>query len=177
MSGVKGRSGPRSKPHELKVLQGTDRPDRANPAEPKPELLELVPDPPCRLERVARAEWDRIAPLLIKLRLLSQLDLGALVGYCRAFADCVAARNHIEKHGRYQKADGGGFKLNPAVRDAHRAAELVKGYLVEFGMSPSSRSRVVTGAGGAPVQGGGPAGSPHGQGQGPKPVNRLGQAV
>jgi P27 family predicted phage terminase small subunit len=173
MSGVKGRSGRRKDPTEFKVLKGTARADRMNPDEPKPDLLEEAPAPPCPLDRVARKEWDRIAPLLIRLRLLSAIDLAALAGYCRAFADCVAARRHIERHGRYQKTPDGGFKLNPAVRDAHRAAELVRGYLVEFGMSPSSRSRVVTGGGGAPA-------NPNGKGQEtprPRAITRLGNAV
>ena len=172
MSGRKGRSGVRALPTELKILRGTDRPDRRPANTPEPEILSLAPEPPVALDRWARAEWDRIAPELVRLHLLSHLDLGALVGYCQAFGDAIAARKHIARNGRYVRTKSGGFTLSPAVRDAYRAAELMRGYLIEFGMSPSSRARVVTG-------GGGSIGKPNGETQGPRPrpANRFGQAI
>jgi hypothetical protein len=59
MSGVRGRSGRKRKPTYLKLVTGTARKSRLNPAEPKPEPA--LPSPPEHLMPEALAEWERVA--------------------------------------------------------------------------------------------------------------------
>src|SRR5215813_4818923 len=82
-------SGPPKKPSALKLLQGTFRADRTSPNEPKPEIA--IPDVPAHLSAEAKAEWERLAPELARLGLLSRIDRGALAGYCEAWSDFVDA--------------------------------------------------------------------------------------
>ena len=53
--------GRKPKPSGLKLVTGTDRVDRANPAEPHPQPA--CPEPPDHLGNEARAEWDRTQKL------------------------------------------------------------------------------------------------------------------
>lgn len=140
---------------------------------PVPEVLAKIPTPPLPLDRVARREWDRVAPELIRLHLLSKLDLAALAAYCTAFSSLVAARACIAKHGRYVKTRGGGLMASPAVWDLNRALETLRIFANEFGMSPASRGRVVTGGGGAPAEPRGGSADP----ARPPATNRHGEPI
>jgi phage terminase small subunit len=52
------------KPAHLKVVAGTDRPDRALPSSVDLPLVEAVPEPPDWLPNAhAVKEWKRLAPL------------------------------------------------------------------------------------------------------------------
>jgi len=74
--------GRRPKPTRLKVLTGNPGKRPMNTNEPKPEPT--VPECPNELGPVARAEWDRLAAELGKLKILTALDRAALAAYCRA---------------------------------------------------------------------------------------------
>src|SRR5215468_8170976 len=70
---------------KLHLLHGTlPRGGRANLDEPQPKPS--IPDPPPHLQRIALEEWQRVAPLLAELRILSELDRGTLASYCWSYA-------------------------------------------------------------------------------------------
>ncbi len=79
-----GKRGPPKKPTALKRLQGTYRPDRAPANEPTPEG---TAEPPDFLTAEAREEWDRLAPGLTTMGLLTSADRAVFAGYCQAWAD------------------------------------------------------------------------------------------
>ncbi len=66
-------------PTKLKLLKGNPG-KRAIKNEPEPEVC--IPDPPDHLDDVAVGEWNRIAPQLEQLGLLSDIDMVALAMYC-----------------------------------------------------------------------------------------------
>jgi phage terminase small subunit len=66
-----------TKPTALKVLEGTWRSDRANPAEVSPPAPADL-SPPYWLSEGARDKWLEIAPTLARNGLLTECDLGAL---------------------------------------------------------------------------------------------------
>lgn len=75
--------GPGKKPASLKVIAGTERKDRA--AEPSAELpvVTEVPKPPSWLPNAhAVKEWNRLAPILVANKLLSEGGLSALGMLC-----------------------------------------------------------------------------------------------
>jgi P27 family predicted phage terminase small subunit len=115
--------------------------------EPKPEPN--VPDCPPELGPVARAEWDRLAAELGKLRMLTQLDRAALAAYCGAYALWAEATENIQKFGTMVKSPSGYPIQSPYVSIANRQAEIMLRVASEFGFTPASRSRVS-----APVQSG-----------------------
>jgi P27 family predicted phage terminase small subunit len=115
--------------------------------EPKPEPN--VPDCPPELGPVARAEWDRLAAELGKLRMLTRLDRAALAAYCGAYALWAEATENIHKFGTMVKSPSGYPIQSPYVSIANRQAEIMLRVASEFGFTPASRSRVS-----APVQSG-----------------------
>ncbi len=138
---MKGR---KPKPTKLKVLQGTSRPDRVNPNEPTPNPE--IPSAPEHLSRYALMEWGRITEELHRLGLVSSIDRAALSAYCQTYARWREAEEQlIGKDGTptlVTETANGTIIQHPLVGVANKALELMHKFLVEFGMTPSSRSRV-----------------------------------
>jgi len=136
-------------PTPLKVVRGTQRPDRANPAEPRPEPLSVdAAHPPrwLKLSPLAKRAWRDIAPLLISMRVLTSADLVALSLLCDSLATIVTAKEHVAEHGATYETRGEGGSLmirkHPAVEIHAEASRFAKAMLGEFGMTPAARSKV-----------------------------------
>lgn len=103
-----------------------------------------VPAPPSHLAGEALTEWHRITAELAALRLVSAIDRAALTMYVEAWATYTHALQRIAAlDGELIVKHPNGFQgPSPwlAIRD--KAGEQCRRLLVEFGMSPSSRSRV-----------------------------------
>jgi len=74
--------------------------------------------------------------------LLTTLDLRLLEGYCVQYARWCQAEDEIRKSGTVIKGYRNAPVISPYVRVARDAFVLWTRALVEFGMTPSSRSRV-----------------------------------
>ena len=136
------RRGPKPIPTKLKLARGSrrvgDLNNRGNEPQPEPK----PPTCPTHLTEAAKQEWRRIAPQLERLGLLTRLDRVALAAYCQAWGDWIEARRAIKLSGTVVKAPDGGLMLNPYLKVSNTAAKQMHEFLVEFGMSPSSRTRV-----------------------------------
>ena len=128
------------KPTNLKIIQGTFRKDRATPNEPKPNIN--IPSPPDHLSKEALIEWDRITPILYNLGLLSDLDMVALAAYCQAYGRWTQAEMELKGSGIIIKTQNGNVIQNPLVGIANQAMLQTHKFLVEFGLTPASRSKV-----------------------------------
>jgi phage terminase small subunit len=109
---VRGR---KPKPTALKLLDGTRR-DRINESEPAMEPGRV--EPPEHLRGIARDHWLELAPMLAKAGLLAVADRPALELLCVTYA--VTRDDPLD----------------------HKAAANYARLLTEFGMTPSSRSRI-----------------------------------
>ena len=69
-------------------------------------------------------------------------DDAALAAYCQAFERFVEAERKIRQSGLLIKTTGGNVIQNPLVGVANRAMEIMHKFLTEFGLTPSSRTRV-----------------------------------
>ena len=109
--------GRKPKPTALKLLDGTQacRINRDEPVIPAANL-----DPPKWLNQTAREHWAELAPMLAKAGLLTEGDRPALALLC----DCYLWIRHDPEN--------------------WKARELYRKLLVEFGLTPSSRSRLKT---------------------------------
>src|SRR5919107_1437982 len=92
------------KPTALKELQGTFRPDRANPAEPRPDRS--VPFPPERLSDQAKAAWRELAEIADGLGVLTEGDPVALEAMAGALADLRDARASLDAPMEIKSKDG-----------------------------------------------------------------------
>lgn len=136
MSGV----GRKPKPTVLKLIAGNPGRRPLNPAEAKPE--NTLPPCPEHLSDSAKREWERIAPSLHAAGLLTSIDGAALAGYCDAYGRWEDANAMIRRTGMVVKSPKGFAIQSPFVGIANRALDQMKMFLVEFGMTPSSRSRI-----------------------------------
>jgi len=133
-------AGRKPKPTKLKVLQGTAQKCRINDKEPTPETS--IPDPPSHLSPNAGDEWRRITPELEKLGLLSEIDMAALAAYCQCYGRWKDAEEQLAKSSLLIKTTNGNIIQNPLVGIANRSLLIMHKFLTEFGLSPSSRTRV-----------------------------------
>jgi len=134
-------AGRKPKPTRMKVVQGTFRKDRAHPNEPKPERQ--LPPCPDFLKGMARQEYFRIGRKLERIGVLTEIDDLALIGLCQSWAEYLEATEQASKTGMLVKSPSGYPIFNPYVTLANQALKRVKSFLTEFGMTPSSRSRIM----------------------------------
>ena len=86
--------GPPPTPFKLKLLRGNPG-KRAIRPEPEPTLLTEPPAPPRILRGDALDEWGRVTRELIRLGMLTVLDLRPLAAYCQVFGRWMAAEDTL----------------------------------------------------------------------------------
>ena len=135
--------GRRPKPSALKIVSGNPGKRSVSP-EPRPRARSVRP--PKGLSKAAKSAWRSLAPMLRRLRVLTEADTMALASACEAYADLSRARAELETVGWYQtvrtKSGDPMTRLHPAVGVAQDADRRLRAWLAEFGLTPSSRSRV-----------------------------------
>lgn len=133
-------------PSALKLLRGNPGKRKLSTDEPKPAQLPADLPPPTWLDVEAQAEWQRLAPMLERLGVLTETDVGALTAYCEAWATWKNATQKLREFGLVIKHPTVGKLpvVSPYVKIADNALTQMRGLLVEFGMTPSSRSRIHT---------------------------------
>lgn len=102
-----------------------------------------LPACPAHLQGEARREWRRIGRKLLACGLMTEIDGAALALYCTSWARWVEAEGNLVRYGTVIKAPSGYPIISPYLSIANTAMAQMTRLLVEFGMSPSSRSRVV----------------------------------
>lgn len=138
--------GRRPLPLEIKLLAGNPGKRRLNRREPKGRPG--IPPCPPHLTGVARDAWHRLGRRLKALRVITDADAEALELMCSAYGEYRAALAVVARRGRTyatRTANGMIVRKRPEVAIAAEAWWRVKGMLVEFGLTPSSRTRVVAG--------------------------------
>ena len=138
-------TGRKRKPTQLRVIQGTARKDRLRADEPEPERLDGDIDPPAWLSERAREIWAEIIPELQRMNVFTRIDVMAAAHLCDAQAQFLECRAVIARDGRtYTSATEKGeiTRPRPEVLMGTEAERRVRALMVEFGMTPSSRTRV-----------------------------------
>ncbi|MBL4763512.1 MAG: phage terminase small subunit P27 family, partial [Gammaproteobacteria bacterium] len=104
-----------------------------------------IPKPPSHLLPIAKKEWKRVTVHLEKLGLVTELDMAALAVYCQSFARWVGAETKLKKlgdDGLIETTPSGYKQISVLLQISNRAAEQMHKFLGEFGMTPSTRTRV-----------------------------------
>ena len=108
--------------------------------EPTPPISESpAPD---FLSASAANYWPKISKQLADCGILTEIDETALALYCEAFARWKDANAMVIKHGTVIKAPSGFPVQSPYLAIGNKAFEQMTKLLSEFGMTPSSRTRV-----------------------------------
>lgn len=148
------------KPTELHLIAGNPskikdlEQKRAQEVKYEAYTPETVPRPPEWMDESAKECWRENAPVLASNRLLTAADLNTLAGYCVTWAawkscaeDTQAFRegNGTLVYRPHSTTQPGSTYLDllPQVRGMMQLSKLLMEYAREFGMTPSSRGRLV----------------------------------
>lgn len=126
-------------PTALKIIRG-------NPGKQKLPVGEPVPPPgdaemPTWLSARGRRFWRRLSPVLRSMGCLTSADGEGLAVLCETLNEFVQASKDVRKRGAI--VDG---RANPSVAMANAAGQRVRLMMAEYGLTPSSRSRIKAGA-------------------------------
>lgn len=137
------KRGTKPKPTAKKKLQGNPGRRPLPPAEPQ---VRGTTTPPKWLGKRAKTEWRRLAPRLELLGILTHADRAAFATYCAAYARMVEAETFLASPAAggslVFRTDGGALKPWPHVQIANQAADTMRKFIVEFGLTPSARTRL-----------------------------------
>lgn len=101
-----------------------------------------VPKAPAWLSKDAKAEWRRVAPILVERNVLTEADLGTLESYCVATARVRELERIIARDGLIVVTPQGP-KRHPAIGAQNASITSAKQLGAELGLTPVSRSRPV----------------------------------
>lgn len=135
-------------PTVLKLIRGNPGRRKIPIDEFQPEAA--IPECPPHIIGAARDEWDRVTKLLSQV--ICEADRGALSMLCTAWGRYVEAEKQINlmaEHGvgagLFIKAPKSNYAMqSPWLAVSNRAIELHTKLCLEFGLTPSARTRVST---------------------------------
>ena len=133
--------GRKPKPPAMKELEGNPGKHPLNTSEPKP--TKKAPACPKWLEPEAKKEWRRLAKQMEAIGILTEVDMAAFAGYCQAYARWKEAEEFITQHGTIVKTQSGYWQQVPQVSIAQTYLKIMNRFAEQFGLTPSSRSRII----------------------------------
>jgi P27 family predicted phage terminase small subunit len=127
----------------LKIVEGRGpgRDSGGRPVKEPPAFKRLPPEAPEWLPDEAQAEWDRVVPEMARLGLLKETDRAALAAYCLTWDRLVSAQRQIAEDGLLH-SNSQGRTRHPAVAIAEAASKELRAWSAEFGLTPSSETRL-----------------------------------
>lgn len=157
------QTGRKPKPTRLKQLEGNPGKRELSEKEPEPQLG--IPSCPAFIKGAGRKEWKRITGELYTLGLLTSIDRAALAGYCLAWGQLEEVEQELGRmkkayrdlarlkkrnksldiqasNGMIRMTSHGNAVMEPLLFIRKQAIETMHKFLVEFGMTPASRSRI-----------------------------------
>ena len=132
--------GPKPTPTRLKLVRGNPGKRPLPKGEPQPRVC--LPPCPRWLSLEAKREWRSLGPKLRAAGIMTELDGTALALLCQTWARWVEAEAKVTELGAVVEGSHGQLMRSPYTRISAQAADQLLRLLVEFGMTPSSRSRV-----------------------------------
>lgn len=140
-----GQRGPKPIPANVHLLKGNPSKKRLSTLADGARVPIEIPACPPVLDAEAKREWKRISHELEKLGLIAKVDRGPLAVYCAAWSRWVKAEKKLKSlddAGLIETTPNGYQQIGVWLQISNRAAEQIKSYMSEFGMTPSARVRV-----------------------------------
>jgi P27 family predicted phage terminase small subunit len=132
--------GPKPKPTELKKLAGNPGKRPLNSQEPQPEPASTRC--PHGLSDGAKKFWRKQAKQMIELGVLTSADVPAFILMAEHLAIAREAREIIADSGLMDKDVNGVDRKHPLLQVWRDNSTAYRMYASEFGLTPSSRSRL-----------------------------------
>jgi len=96
---------------------------------------------PSGLDPMAKRRWRELSKILRSMRVLTIADRQALATLCQTISDIHKMRKILAKDGHVVDTERGPIR-NPAAIELHKLEDIQLKLLAEFGLTPSSRSRI-----------------------------------
>lgn len=132
--------GPAKTPTHINNLKGNPGKRAENKNEPKPE--NGIPNTPRYLKKLPKYWFETLAKELNQVGVITKIDSKALELLVEAYSEYRHHCDELEKEGYTYKTKEGLIKAHPAAAMKADAWKRVKAMMEQFGMSPSSRSKV-----------------------------------
>lgn len=130
---------------EQREVEGTVRARHRKKAEGSVIVqVKLIQDCP-NLSAEGKKRWNSVREVLQKLPVSTEADILAIQRLTETYAEVMDLQDTIRKEGRFYEADtkfGMMIRPHPAVAMYSDASKRLHALLVEFGLTPSSRSKV-----------------------------------
>lgn len=124
------------------------KPGRENKREPKPPVGFPEKTAVVKADKLASAKWDEICQLLDEMNVLTKADSDLLELFCINWSQYIALVKKVAKIGivsEFVNSRGETvMKRSPYQAELGRIADRQQKLLTEFGLTPSSRTRLVT---------------------------------
>lgn len=144
-----GLRGPQPKPTALKVLEGNPGKQKLNDKEPVYKAPDKTLKPPTWLLKEAKKEWKKLAPTLIAMGVLTEVDIDAFAAMCQNYAYYLEVDRKITEEGKksdgvyfLQKAESGYLSPHPYLSLRTKYYETWRKSLSDFGLTPATRNRI-----------------------------------
>ena len=132
--------GPRPLPVNVVRLRGSTDAQAAKHAVPEPEIA--IPDAPADISDDGREVWITFARQLAGMRVVTRADFAALQMLCESWVRWKSATRTVTETGFMVRSPNGLPMQNPMLSVANKAQDQCLKILAEFGLTPSSRSRL-----------------------------------
>ncbi|MCU7917086.1 MAG: phage terminase small subunit P27 family [Candidatus Thiodiazotropha sp. (ex Epidulcina cf. delphinae)] len=140
-----GQRGPKPLPSNVHRMRGNPSKKARSELTDAVQPEVAIPMAPDHLLPEAKKEWRRISKELKLIGLVTKIDRAALAAYCQAWGRWVEAERKLKELGDYglvETTPSGYKQMGVWLQISNRALDQMKSFMAEFGMSPSSRSRV-----------------------------------
>lgn len=134
--------GRKKTPTAMKLARGTAKKNRLLPDEPSP--LSERPECPQFVTGVAAEAFDNFCITLDKMSMLSKSDEAAIALLALSYANFVECSEELAKTGMLVKGQMGNDVKNPVLPAYDRFFNDCRRMLCEFGLTPSSRTKIGT---------------------------------
>jgi P27 family predicted phage terminase small subunit len=142
-------AGRRPKPTAIKILEGNPGKRKIVADDLQPEAG--APEMPKGMTFAAQREFRFMTEVLLELGVLTRVDGKALAAYSECYSRWEEANKIITEYGqviqvKFLDNEGntivGDLKANPACKLADMWMNRMKSFLIEFGLTPATRSKL-----------------------------------
>jgi hypothetical protein len=143
------------KPRALKLVQGTNRPDRDNVRAPRNVRAADLSKPPADLTPLERRAWKHLAGLVEPMRVTTEAHLAAFRQMAISLAMIDQARTELAEYGGRTDYEvisefGTSYRKRPQIEIIATFKKLLAGELARFGLTPADQEKVTSLDGSAP---------------------------
>lgn len=140
------RSGRKRKPTQLKIVTGNPGKRPLPKDEPQPKALKKTAKAPAGMSAQAKKVWPRVVKILADMHLFTEADTDAVRMYCENFARWEIANKEITTRAGMVDIHptSGALVISPYHKIAKECEANMFKIMTEFGMTPSSRTKVRT---------------------------------